>query len=149
LGKAFVDAFRSSLPVIPERPDTTKLTAFKRALARVRIASPDPRRMRSLSEREEPTPLRDLSNRASGYRHVQQEDSERAEQMRHGLRSVLEGFHTLDLRTEGSSRRLTTRWRTGPAADARTMEFTLDELSDGQRVLLGLALLSAEPGGEG
>src|SRR5262249_33242684 len=56
---------------------------------------------------------------------------------------------TLDLKTEGSSRRLTTRWKTGPGADARTMEFSLDELSDGQRVLLGLALLSAEPGGEG
>ena len=140
------DPSRSSLPVIPERPDNRKLTALKRALARVRVASPDPRRMVPVSEREDTAPLRDLSNLASWYRHLHQEDSARTEGMRDGLRSILDGFYTLDLKTEGASRRLSTRWRSGP--DARTIEFMLDELSDGQRVLLGLAMLAAGPDGE-
>jgi predicted ATPase len=145
--KVLADGERSSLPSIRRR-SLTKLNAVKRSLARVRVASPDPRRMGSVSEREDAAPLRDLSNLASWYRHLHQEDSERTDTMREGLRAILDGFHTLDLRTEGASRRLTTRWRRGTEPDAKTLDFTLDELSDGQRVLLGLAMLATEPGGE-
>jgi ABC-type molybdenum transport system ATPase subunit/photorepair protein PhrA len=142
------DGSRSSLPAIHDRATNKKLTAVKRRLGRIRVVSPDPRRMVALSEREDTAPLRDLSNLASWYRHLHQEDSERTERMRDRLRAILDGFHTLDLKTEGASRRLTSRWRAGAGSDAKTMEFTLDELSDGQRVLLALSMLAAEPDGE-
>ena len=139
------DEERSSLPAI-KGLGRTKLNAVKQRLARLRVVSPDPRVMASVSEDEDRAPLRDLSNLASWYRHLHQEDSERTDAMRERLRDILDGFQTLDLKTEGASRRLTTRWRSGP--DAKAIEFTLDELSDGQRVLLGLAMLAAEPEGE-
>lgn len=142
--QVIADWSRSSLPMIHQRSDNHKLTSLKRHLARVRVASPDPRRMAPLSEREEAAPRRDLSNLASWYRHLHQEDSERTEIMRDQLRSILDGFFTLDLRNEGGQRRLWTRWKSGAGAEANTMDFPLDALSDGQRVLLGLAVLAAD-----
>jgi predicted ATPase len=146
--KVLTDYERSSLPSIKNGRRYTRLNAVKRRLAQVRVVAPDPRRMASVSEREDKAPLRDLSNLASWYRHLHQEDSERTDAMRERLRAILDGFHTLDLKTEGGSRRLTTRWRSGTEPEGRTLDFTLDELSDGQRVLLGLAMLAAEPEGE-
>jgi predicted ATPase len=146
--QVLADRHRSALPNLPEGSSNKKLTAMKRRIERVRVAAPDPRRMTPVSAREEAEPRRDLSNLASWYRHLHQEDSERTERMRDRLRAILDGFHTVDLKTEGAARRLTTRWRTGGAPDAKAMEFTLDELSDGQRVLLALAMLAAEPEGE-
>jgi ATPase subunit of ABC transporter with duplicated ATPase domains len=144
--RVLIDVKRSSLPSI--RRGHIQLGAVKQRLAQLRVVAPDPRRMASVSKREDAAPLRDLSNLASWYRHLQQEDSDRTDTMRERLRAILDGFHTLDLKTEGASRRLTTRWRSGTEPDAKTLDFTLDELSDGQRVLLGLAMLAAEPGGE-
>ncbi len=141
--KGLADNERSSLHAVKQRGEP-RLNAVKQRLARLRVAAPDPRRMASVSEREDKVPLRDLSNLASWYRHLHQEDSDRTDTMREHLRGILDGFHTLDLKTEGASRRLTTRWKHG----TETVDFTLDELSDGQRVLLGLAMLAAEPGGE-
>lgn len=142
-----VDGERSSLPSIRRRA-LTKLNRVKRGLSRMRVVAPDPRGMAPVSEEEDKAPLRDLSNLASWYRHLHQEDSERTDAMRERLRAILDGFQRLDLKTEGASRRLTTRWRSGTEPDAKTLDFTLDELSDGQRVLLGLAMLASEPGGE-
>jgi len=137
------DWSRSSLPSIPERKDGTKLTAVKARLARIRVASPDPRAMRAVSEREESSPRRDLSNVASWYRHLLQEDSECTERVLSALRASLDGFYTLDLtRTDDGPRRLDTRWRKNDAA--KPITFALDELSDGQRVLLALTMLANE-----
>jgi ATPase subunit of ABC transporter with duplicated ATPase domains len=64
------------------------------------------------------------------------------------LRSILEGFQNIKLATEGSVRRMVTQWKSGTGSDARLLDFALDELSDGQRVLLGLAALAAGPDNE-
>ncbi len=143
--EVLTDWSRSSLPTLHERADNTKVTWLKRRLGRVRVASPDPRQIIPLSEREERAPTRSLSNLASWYRHLSQEYPDQVETVRDALREVLPGFHNLRLATEGSSRRLMTVWQV-PGAGAPPLEFGVDELSDGQRVLLGLAMLAAEPG---
>ena len=144
--EVLVDWSRSSLPTIHERADNTKLTWLKRVLARIRVASPDPRRLIAFSEREESAPTRDLSNFASWYRHLSQEYPDSPAAMRTARQEILPGFHSIRLVAEGNGRRLVTQWKAEP--DAPTLDLALDELSDGQRVLLTLAALASEPEGE-
>jgi ATPase subunit of ABC transporter with duplicated ATPase domains len=143
--EVLADWSRSSLPALHERADHTKVTWLKRRLGRVRVAAPDPRRILPLSEQEEAAPTRNLSNLASWYRHLSQEYPDQVESVRDALREVLPCFHNLRLATEGSARRLVTLWQHSEAGSP-PLEFGVDELSDGQRVLLGLAMLAAEPG---
>jgi predicted ATPase len=144
--EVLTDWSRSSLPTIHDRPDNKKLSWIKRRLGRVRVAAPDPRQITPFSEREEAAPTRSLSNLVSWYRHLSQENPDQIEGVRDALREVLDGFHNIRLPTEpGARRRLVTTWQTSNAGQP-TLEFGVDELSDGQRVILGLAMLAADQG---
>jgi len=137
------DWSRSSLPIIHERNENRRLTWLKSRLSRVTVASPSPRNMMSVSEREEASLARDLTNLASWYRHITAEDSERADAIRKRLREVLDGFRTIDLKTDaGTAKRFWTKW---DGVGSEPLSFRLDELSDGQRVLMGLAMLASGP----
>lgn len=104
------DWHRSALATIAERNDNTKLSWFKRWLGGLLFVSPDPRRMTPLAQRESAWPAADLNNFADWYRHLRLESNDRA---------LLD-----DLRAEAGTR--------------RPFQYSFNELSDGQRVLIGL-----------
>jgi predicted ATPase len=130
---------RSALATITERPDNTKLSWFKRWLGGLLLVTPDPRRMSGIAAAEVKEPDQFLSNFADWYRHLRQETEDR-DYIR-DLAEVIEGFDTLRLEDAGERRReLKVRMADpGRGNDGqRSLEYLLSEMSDGQRVLIGL-----------
>ncbi len=129
------DWTRSALATITERPENTKLSWFKRWLGGLLFVSPDARRMDALAEREAYAPFRDLSNFAAWYRHLRQETDDDHELLE-DLREAIPGFKSMALREVGLGRRLL--MLSFPQPEDPNIAFNLNELSDGQRVLVGL-----------
>jgi energy-coupling factor transporter ATP-binding protein EcfA2 len=154
------DWSRSALGTIPERPDNKKLSWFKRWLGGLMLISPDPHRMSPLAQMEAPVPDVFLSNYASWYRHLRQESDDH--ELREDLREVIPGFQSMDLKEAGMGNRLlmvtfcangergpltspfNAKTTTSPAPTTTTQPppasflYSFGELSDGQRVLIGL-----------
>lgn len=135
---------RSWLPAFRERETALKLTRFVDWLNHIYVVRIDPRRMLSRSEAEESEPAEDLSNFASWYRHLTQERLTEVFRLRDDLSSILDGFEALVLKAGGEGvRMLRALWKraandSGPLA---TDEYTFEELSEGQRALVGLYTL--------
>ncbi len=130
---------RSALATITERRDNTRLSWFKRWLGGLLCISPDARRMSALAEKETAFPASDLSNFADWYRHLRLETDDRA--LLADLREAIEGFETMDLKDAGLGNRvLKVTFASGDGVDTHTGNavYGFDELSDGQRVLIGL-----------
>jgi hypothetical protein len=133
------DWHRSALATIAERKDNTKLWWFKRWLGGLLFISPDPRRMVPVAARESASPAMDLSNFADWYRHLRLESDDRA--LLDDLREALEGLDGMDLKDAGLGNRvLTVTFSTdeGEGGTRRSIPYYFNELSDGQRVLIGL-----------
>jgi predicted ATPase len=107
-----------------------------------------PQGMGPRSEQEESRPSQDMANFASWYRHLVQERPRAVEQAQKALQQVLNGFVGLRLSRYGkNSRELRVEWELAEGS-GRTIEFDLDELSDGQRALVALyTLIHAFPEG--
>jgi hypothetical protein len=133
------DWHRSALATITERRDNTKLSWFKRWLDGLLLVSPDPRRMSGVAAQESRRPDQYLSNFADWYRHLRQETEDF--DYISDLRNVIEGFVTMRLEDAGERRR-ELKVRMGPSENGsspgRDTEYLLGELSEGQRVLVGL-----------
>ena len=133
------DWHRSALATVSERPDNTKLSWFKRWLDGLLLVSPDPRRMSGVAAQETRSPDQYLSNFADWYRHLRQE-TEDFDYMR-DLSDVIDGFVTMRLKDAGDRRReLNVKMASSAdgSSSKRDHEFLLGELSEGQRVLVGL-----------
>lgn len=134
------DWHRSALATITERADNTKLTWFKRWLAKVLYFAPDPRQMilAGLAAKEERIPMCDFSNFGNWYRHLRLEGDDQI--LMNDLRQVIPGFDGMDLKDAGMGNRilaLSFVSEEGPGSRSRyTHHF--NELSDGQRVLIAL-----------
>ena len=133
---------RSFLAEIESRHDNTKLMWFKSWLERLLCVQVDPKRMRSEAEKEAIYPTPDLSNFAEWYRHLRQDNSAATDEMRLSLQDVIDGFEGLDLKGPPSGTRvLQVAVRTGGNARSKAQHYGFDELSDGQRALVGLYTL--------
>jgi hypothetical protein len=133
------DWHRSALATITERSENTKLTWFKRWLGGVLLIMPDPRRMAPLAEKEAPVPTADLSNFAAWYRHLRLESGE--QDLLADLRAAIPGFVRMDLKDAGLGNRvlvLTFAAEGEQGQSGREFPQYVPELSDGQRVLIGL-----------
>jgi predicted ATPase len=131
------DWHRSALATITERPENTKLSWFKRWLGSLWFISPDPHQMRPLAEKEDPGPARNLSNFASWYRHLRLENDD--QELLEDLREVIPGFQSLDLKEAGMGNRLLALSFTDAEKNGMQLPwYSFNELSDGQRVLVGL-----------
>ena len=100
---------------------------------------PDPWAMLGIAAQESERPDQHLANFADWYRHLRQE-TEDHEYLR-DLRDVIEGFVTMRLEAAGEGRREIKVGMTGaengkPAR--KEPQYALSELSEGQRVLIGL-----------
>lgn len=133
------DWHRSALATITERNDNTRLSWFKRWLGGLLVVTPDPRQMSGIAATESKYPDQFLSNFADWYRHLRQETDDH--KFLAEMQEVIEGFETLRLEVAGEGRReLKVRFRNAGAAKSKSKppEYLLSELSDGQRVLIGL-----------
>jgi len=133
------DWHRSALATIAERRDNMKLSWFKRWFAGVLCIQPDPWSMRGIAAEEAERPDRHLSNFADWYRHMRQETTD--QEYIADLRKVIAHFDTMRLEGAGEGRReikVRMDTRTDGKAAKREEEYLLSELSEGQRVLIGL-----------
>lgn len=133
------DWHRSALATISARSDNTKLSWFKRWLGGLLLVAPDPRRMSGIAAVEVKEPDQYLSNFADWYRHLRQETEDR--DYLNDLAEVIDGFSTMRLEDAGERRR-ELKIRCANTIDGRVgsdqQEYLLSEMSDGQRVLIGL-----------
>jgi hypothetical protein len=133
------DWHRSALATIDERKDNKRLSWFKQWLGGLLYVQPDPWAMLGIAGQESERPDQRLTNFADWYRHLRQE-TEDSEYIR-DLCAVIEGFVNMRLEVAGEGRREVKVRMTasGNEKDAKyETEFLLRELSDGQRVLIGL-----------
>lgn len=136
------DWHRSALATITERPENKKLSWFKRWLSGLLFISPAPRQMKPLAEGEAYVPWRDLSNFAAWYRHLRLESDDQNLFM--DLREALPGFDSMDLKDAGMNNRLlmvsfsSEEDGEGNGHPRQRYSCLFTELSDGQRVLIGL-----------
>jgi len=133
------DWHRSALATVTDRPENTKLSWFKRWLGTLWFISPDPRQMGSLAESEAQAPARDLSNFAAWYRHLRLENDDH--KLLADLQQAIPGFQSMDLKDAGMGNRIlmlsfSVDGDSGQSKQSFSQLF--HELSDGQRVLIGL-----------
>ena len=129
---------RSALATVAERRDNTKLTWFKQWLDHLLVISPDPKRMTGIAEQEISRPNQGLTNFADWYRHIRLDTDDR--EYLDDLAQIFDGFVRLRLEEAGERRReIKVCFRELNGADPRKqVEYGLGELSEGQRVLIGL-----------
>jgi predicted ATPase len=124
------DWSRSGLLNIQNRPDNTKLTWFKERMRRFWIARLNPPLMAAESRFEVEQSLPDLSNFADWFRYLAQ-DMGKIMALTHELRKVLEHFDSFKLEPAGLAKILQVKF-------AHQKPLCFNELSDGQRALIGL-----------
>lgn len=134
-----MDWNRSVVSSILPSADNKKLTWFKNRLERTYAFQLQPNRFDAVSEEEAVRPTANLSNFASWYRTLSQEKPELIHPLFGDFEEVIDGFESLKLRAEGGTRRILTMERTVSASEqATSCDFSLDELSDGERALIAL-----------
>jgi len=130
------DWSQSALASIFPRNDNTLLTWFKQHLQHFIVLRIAPYLMNAESSQEETRPSVHLENYASWYRSLSQ-DQGLIYQLTDELREVLPGFDHFRFEILGEQNRLLKVRLQGKPGDAPT-EYRLNELSDGQRTLIGL-----------
>lgn len=125
------DWHRSALATITERRDNTKLSWFRRWLSKLVYVQPNPWAMRGIAVEEAEYPDQQLGNFADWYRHLRQE-TEDYDYIR-DLGEVIDGFRSMRLEVAGEGRR-----ELKILMVDQKDEYLLGELSEGQRVLIGL-----------
>jgi hypothetical protein len=149
-GPTYTSAWtRSALINVLPGPDNVRLTWFKECLRSLECLRIDAPRMEARSEREAVRPQRDLSNFPSWYRRALVANMSEGASYLAGIREVIGGLQSLDLHELGQGimilrasfarPRGATPKSSGKAARTFWLEF--DELSDGQRALIGLYAL--------
>jgi predicted ATPase len=131
---------RSALATVVERKDNTKLTWFKKWLGAFTIVQVDPHRMSARAEMEETWPAPDLSNFAAWCRHLVQENSRATQDLRETLTGAIKSFDSLDLKEAGQNIRIL-KVGFNKVGSNFPIEYSFDEISDGQRALIGLYAL--------
>jgi predicted ATPase len=133
------DWHRSALATTTERPEYSLLAWFKHWLGRILFIMPDPHLMSPLATKEDPVPEFNLSNFAAWYRHLRLESDDQS--LLHDLREAMPGFESMDLKEAGLGNRILMLTFSSAASNGqpqRAYSMNFNELSDGQRVLIGL-----------
>lgn len=133
------DWHRSALATITDRKDNTRLSWFKNWVRGLLYVQPDPWAMRGIAAQEAEQPDQHLANFADWYRHLRQETDDRDYIL--DLCDVIEGFASMRLEGAGEGRREVKVRMAGAENGHGTKsetEYLLSELSEGQRVLIGL-----------
>ena len=140
--EVIADWYRSGLSIIQPRGDNKLLTRFKEAIYQIWVASPVPSKMAASSKSEVEVPDYEFSDFSSWYRCMSGERQgdvfELTETLREG---VLENFDSFRLaRVSDEEKRLQVLFRLGVAGTSEPppVEYSFEELSDGQKILIAL-----------
>jgi len=140
---------RSALNSVLEGKDNVRLTWFRRRMRDVTCVRIDAPRMSARSEEQSAQPARDLSNFASWYRQALVANASVGSSYLAAIREVIGGMESLDLDPLGQGIMVLRAKFDRPSAaiedriakSARTFALDFNELSDGQRALIGLYAL--------
>jgi len=130
------DWSQSGVGSLPERPDNTRLTAFRRELKKFIIASPCPPLMLNESREEEDILSAHTENFVSWYRWLSQEHQGGVFKACQQLERILPGFASFSLKEAGENIRVLKALFRRPSERGKPISFDFGELSDGQRALI-------------
>ncbi len=140
------DWSESDLARVPPRHDNRRLTRFLDFMRKVVVCGLYPAGFETESTGEDAVLKRDARNFASWYRHIVLERHEMVHEFTEELRKVIEGFWDIRMEKVGlDTRALMVIFE---EFDQR-YELRLDEISDGQRVLIVLYALVRLAAGQG
>ena len=135
-----VDWTESFLGRVAAGRSNARLTRFMDFMRRLAVCRPNPAAFAPNASRESALLARDGGNFAAWYRHLVQEHPEQTLEMVSELRTVIGGFRSLRMETAGVDTR-TMMVEFG--GDGERYSLRLDEVSDGERILLVLYALLA------
>jgi energy-coupling factor transporter ATP-binding protein EcfA2 len=127
------DWTRSGVGFLQSRPDNRKLTQFREFMGKLLVVKIDPFVMKDESTTETPRPSIGMTDFVDWYRFLIQEQQSRVLDLQESLREVLDGLKGINLPQTGEKRRML-RAEFGKGQQ----EYSLSELSEGQRALIVL-----------
>ena len=136
-----LDWSRSGFTLLSERSDNARLNWFLDWVSHLYCFQIDPHQMLSMSDQEEVTPQQNLANYASWYRHLIQEEPNTYSTLRVYLKHIFDDFDSLSLMKLGENSRILKA--EFDSENVKNVKFDFEELSDGQRTLIGLYTLLA------
>ena len=140
-GAAFsFDWSQSAFATLVPRRDNLLHRWFRNWVGELQVVRINPFAMAAQTDREDMRLKEDMTNLASWYRHLVQERPELIEQVRQSLTAVWDGFESIRLETAGPNVRIF-KVVLRSAGGKEPFEVALNELSDGQRALIGLYTL--------
>ena len=135
-----VDWTESFLGRVSAGRSNTRLTRFMDFMRRLVVCRLNPAGFAANASRESTLLARDGGNFAAWYRHLLQEHPEKTLEMVSELRKVIDGFRSMRMERAGSDTRTMSVVFAGEGGD---YSLQLDEVSDGERILLVLYTLLA------
>lgn len=126
---------RSALATISEPKVNRDLVKFKQWFRNLLLFRINPFAIKSRAEKDDSYPWRDLSNFGDWYRHLRLSSRGQDDVFHRSLQEALDGFHSLELQDLGQGVRLLQAEFTLGDSPIR---LSFDQLSDGQRCLVGL-----------
>jgi predicted ATPase len=134
------DWHRSALATIQTRWDNTKLTWFKHWLSGVVHVQINPWAIGARSEQEAAEPARNMSNFADWFRHLKLERGNEIHKAIGELREAIPGLESLDAKEAGLNVKVV-QAGIRDENNGKLMQFSLNDLSEGQRALISLYTL--------
>ena len=126
----------SGLSTLYERPNNRRLTRFKNEIANYVIVGPCPPTIRPETRTEDDYLEPMMDNFVGWYRYRSQENMGAVGELFDTLRQALPSFHSIRLRESGENSRVLKA--VFHHLDNTTVDYGLDQLSDGQRALIAL-----------
>lgn len=130
---------KSGLGAVVPGDANNKLTSFKQWLSGLVVVRPNPDRLGARADQEDPILTQDCSNFASWYRTMWQERPDDVLQARDALSKVIDCFKGLSIKVDEERTGWLRATFSGPSG--ADFQMPLDELSDGQRVLIALYVI--------
>ncbi|MCZ2152615.1 MAG: AAA family ATPase [Bryobacterales bacterium] len=130
------DPEKSALSTVVRGNDNLKLMRFLDWFLGIWFFQINPFQMAGETQEEKGVPAPNLSNFASWYRHLTQDDPRAVMEFLHDLGQSLDSFSDLTLKAYSDTARVVSASFTQESQQRLT--FTFNELSEGQRCLIGL-----------
>ena len=131
------DWTRSGVGVIQPRPDTKKLTRFRKEMQKTIIVGLQPALMTSESREEAASLSQNMENFVSWFRYLSQEHTGTMLAIFAELKRVLPGFSACNMKEAGEAKVMKVLFER-PDGSGRPIPYDFNALSDGQRVLIAL-----------
>lgn len=129
------DHHRSALATITEAKVNQNIARFRKWFRNLLCFRIDPFAIKTQANVEESYPWRDLSNFSAWYRHLRLSHRDEDDSLHQSLRNVFDGFKSLQFEDFGSGTRLL---QAEFVQDGRSLRLAFNQLSDGQKCLIGL-----------